>query len=111
MEIISFFVKERTGRVVLDLQGDLVTKNKDLVDTAAGKEARGQLAEGIEKARRDLEDTKAELRKVLRMRDKDMAPQLHKKSIDSSDKMGFRRVMNLQGGHATKIQRPINNRK
>lgn len=46
---ISFFVKERTDEAVLDLQEDLVTKNKNLVDTAAGKEACDKLAEGIER--------------------------------------------------------------
>lgn len=87
MELISFFIKERTDKVVLDLQEDLVTKNKDLIDTEAGKEARGQLAEGVEQTRRELEDTKAELREALRTRNKDMALKLSKERVDSSNKM------------------------
>ena len=63
MQLISFFVKERTDKVVLDLQEDLVTRKKHLVDTAAGKEVRDQFAEEIQQARRDLEVTKAELRR------------------------------------------------
>lgn len=82
MELISFFIKERTDKVVLDLQEDLVTKNKDLIDTEAGKEARGQLAEGVEQTRRELEDTKAELREALRTRNKDMALKLSKERVD-----------------------------
>lgn len=87
MELISFFIKERTDKVVLDLQEDLVTKNKDLIDTEAGKEARGQLAEGVEQTRRELEDTKAELREALRTQNKDMALKLSKERVDSSNKM------------------------
>ena len=85
MELINFFVKERTDKVILDLQEDLVTKKKDLVDTAAGKEARDQFAEGIQQARRDLEITKAELREALRAQDKQWVLQLHREKIDASN--------------------------
>lgn len=87
LELVSFFVKDRTDKVVLDLQVDLVTKKKDLADTAAGKEARGQLAEEVMRLKRQVEDAKTALKEALKERQQARARELHKERVEWSKKM------------------------
>lgn len=96
MELVSFFIKERTDKVVLSLQEDLVTKNKELADTAAGKEARDRLAEEVENQRRELKNIKAQLQEALKGRSKDIASALHEERRHSRAK-----AKKLQKDYAT----------
>ncbi|KAL8645935.1 MAG: hypothetical protein Q9226_007074 [Calogaya cf. arnoldii] len=70
-KLVSFFVEEKTNKVTLELQEDLVSTNKDLIDTAAGQEARGQYTAAIEEQQRELREIKEQLQEVKKDRTKD----------------------------------------
>lgn len=99
LELVRYFVKQRTGKIVLDLQDDLVTENKKLAHTAAGKEACGQLSEEVQKMKLQVEDAKLTLQEALRNHDK-QAHERYKERVDWTKKLE-----KLQNDNRTSAQR------
>ncbi|KAI4258728.1 MAG: hypothetical protein L6R42_004934 [Xanthoria sp. 1 TBL-2021] len=99
MKLVRYFVKQRTDKIVLDLQDDLVTENKKLAHTAAGKEACGQLLEEVAKMKLQVEDAKLALKEALRNHDK-QARERYKERVDWTKKLE-----KLQNDNMTSAQR------
>ncbi|KAL8755204.1 MAG: hypothetical protein Q9199_003812 [Rusavskia elegans] len=99
MDLVRYFVKQRTDKIVLDLQDDLVTENKKLAHTAAGKEVCGQLSEEVEKMKLQVEDAKLTLQEALRNHDK-QAHERYKERVDWTKKLE-----KLQNDNRTSAQR------
>ncbi|KAI4258014.1 MAG: hypothetical protein L6R42_005352 [Xanthoria sp. 1 TBL-2021] len=102
MELVRYFVKQRTDKIVLDLQDDLVTENKKLAHTAAGKEACGQLSEEVEKMKLQVEDAKLALQEAFRNHDK-QARERYKESVDWTKKL--KKLQNENRTSAQRMQR------
>lgn len=73
--------------VLLAIQDEMVNNNKDLDQTEAGRGLEDVLAKEREKFKRELEQTRQEMREAIEMRDKESQDELAKQQAEAEKRM------------------------
>lgn len=80
-KIIDYFIKLKS-KIVLDIQSEMVDKNKRLDETAAGQVVEAELVKLREKHEKELEELKHEMHDAISQKDTQLAAELQRVKQD-----------------------------
>lgn len=108
MKLINYFVERQKPKFVCEVQKEMVDRGKDLVDTAAGKEAQGQLAADLKAVQEELSSVQANMQEQLRNKDKELAQALRNEAMQRA--MDVQAMQAAQRGMREQMKRQVDDR-